>query len=222
MKFQNPPIGLIIGLMLLSGLTACAPNPVRFEPVVDVNWQEQQNRQKQLHSWAISGRISVQTEYEGGQVDYTWQQHNLTDYNIRLQAPMGAGTTLIAGRKSGVSLKTSSGDELFDTDVDRLMHSINGWPLPVSGLQYWVRGLPAPTSQYEISEWKETGLPGVMLQDGWRIEFKKYKTVGNHHLPGKLFINRLKGDEEVDVRLIIRQWTLGAELSADLNKAQAQ
>jgi len=85
-----------------------------------------------------------------------------------------------------------------------------------------VRGLPAPTSQYEISEWKETGLPGVMLQDGWRIEFKKYKTVGSHHLPGKLFINRLKGDEEVDVRLIIRQWTLGAELSADLNKAQAQ
>lgn len=218
MKFFNA----LIGLLFLIGLSACNPTPVRFEPVVDVNWQQQQLVHQQLQRWVISGRISIQTEYDGGQADFSWQQHNLTDYNIRLIAPMGAGTTLIKGRADGVSLSTSAGDEMRDTDVDKLLQRLNGWPLPVSGLQYWVKGLPAPNSAFEITQWKDSGLPEVMLQDGWRIEFKKYKAHGNYHFPGKLFINRQKADEEVDVRLIIRQWSIDAELDAGLKKVQAQ
>jgi len=218
MKFSNA----LIGVLFLSGLSACAPTPVKFENVVDLNWQQQQLLHQQLQSWVINGRISIQTEYDGGQADFTWQQHNLTDYNIRLIAPMGAGTTLIKGRADGVSLTTSSGDEMHDTNVDKLMQRLNGWRLPVSGLQYWVRGLPAPSSAFEITQWKESGFPEVMLQDGWRIEFKKYKAYGNYHLAGKLFINRQKADEEVDVRVIIRHWSIGGELNTDFKKVRAQ
>ncbi|MCW8935985.1 MAG: lipoprotein insertase outer membrane protein LolB [Gammaproteobacteria bacterium] len=193
-------------------LSACTTIQEKDQTTEPASWKQQQKTLGQLQSWAINGRISVQTEIEGGQADYLWQQHNKTDYDIRLQAPMGAGTTLIEGRLTGVSLKTSSGDELFDTDVDKLMLRLNGWPVPVSGLQYWVKGLPAPGSPFEINKWNKTGLPAVMLQDGWRIELRKYKKVGELNLPGKLFINRQNG-EEVDVRLIIRQWQPG------LNKA---
>lgn len=196
-------------LPFLIWLGACSTHQQKDQISDTVNWPLQQKKLAQVQSWVISGRIAVQTEYEGGQADYRWQQHNNTDYDIRLQAPMGAGTTLITGRINGVSLKTSSGDELFDTDVDKLMLRLNGWPVPVSGLQYWVKGLPAPTSSFEISQWNNNGLPVVMLQDGWRIELKKYKKIGAHYLPGKLFINRQNVNEEVDVRLIIRQWTLG-------------
>jgi len=199
---------IIYFLPFLIWLGACSTTQQKDQTSETVNWQLQQKELAQLQSWAINGRISVQTEYEGGQADYRWQQYNNTDYDIRLQAPMGAGTTLITGRLNGVSLKTSSGDELFDTDVDKLMLKLNGWPLPVSGLQYWVKGLPAPKSSFEVSKWNKNGLPAVMLQDGWRIEMRKYKKVGENLLPGKLFINRQNG-EDVDVRLIIRQWTLG-------------
>ena len=196
---------VLSGLVLLAGLSACTSNVVRYEPVLNVNWKLQQQQLSELQSWSIKGRISVQTEYEGGQLDYIWQQYNQNDYDIRLQAPMGAGTTLISAREQGVSLKTSSGDELFDTDVDKLIAKLNGWPLPVNGLRYWVKGMPAPGSDYNVSKWNEQGLAEVMLQDGWRIEFKKYNDIKGFVLPGKLFINRQKG-EEVDVRLIIRQW----------------
>lgn len=194
-------------LWLSLWLSACSTIQEKDQTTEPASWQQQQKKLSQLQSWTISGRISVQTEIEGGQADYRWQQHNKTDYDIRLLAPMGAGTTLINGRLNGVSLKTSSGDELFDTDVDKLMLRLNGWPVPVSGLQYWVKGLPAPGSQFEISKWNKNGQPAVMLQDGWRIELRKYKKVGELNLPGKLFINRQNG-EEVDVRLIIRQWQL--------------
>lgn len=202
---------VLSGLVLLVGLSACTSNVVRYEPVLNVNWLQQQKQLSELQNWTIKGRISVQTEYEGGQADYTWQQHNQSDYDIRLQAPMGAGTTLISAREQGVSLKTSSGDELFDTDVDKLISKLNGWPLPVNGLRYWVKGMPAADSDYKITQWNEQGLAEVMLQDGWRIEFKKYRDIKGFVLPGKLFINRQKG-EEVDVRLIIRQWQMDADV----------
>ena len=192
-------------------LVACATPDLKNASSGAVNWKLYQKNQNLLQSWTIKGRLSVQTEYEGGQLDYGWQQHNLTDYDIGLRAPMGAGTTIINGRKNGVSIKTSSGNEYFDTDVDRLIKQLNGWPLPVSGLQFWVRGIPAPTSRYEVSEWSGMGLPHVILQDGWRIEFRRYKDKMGNILLSKLFINR-PGDEEVDVRLLVRQWVIGTEI----------
>lgn len=196
---------------LLLWLVACATPEVKDDSSDVVNWQVYQKNQNLLQSWTIKGRLSVQTENEGGQLDYGWAQHNQTDYDIGLRAPMGAGTTIINGRKNGVSVKTSSGDEYFGTNADELIKRLNGWPFPVSGLQYWVRGIPAPTSQYEVSKWSKMGLPRVMSQDGWRIEFRRYKDKAGDIFLSKLFINRLD-DEEVDVRLLVRQWIMGTEV----------
>ncbi|VAW60357.1 hypothetical protein MNBD_GAMMA08-1867 [hydrothermal vent metagenome] len=207
MKFSKSPlIALLIPCVFLF-LSACATTDINEKTPELINWQQHQLILTKLQRWTINGRLSVQTEYDGGQADFTWQQNTPIHYDIRLLAPMGAGTILIHGRDNGVTLKSSSGAELFDTNVDSLMFQLKGWPIPVSGLQYWVRGLPAPKSSYEVSQWSPLGFPEVMLQDGWRIEFRKYTKIENHWLPKKLFISRL-GDEEVDVRLIIRQWQI--------------
>jgi len=180
---------------------------VKEEPVEKIDWQQHQQRVNDFKHWSISGRIALQSEYEGGQADYVWKQAGDTDYDIRLQAPMGAGTTLIRGRFDGVTLQTSSGDMMFDTDVDKLVSEFNGWPLPVSGLHYWVRGLPSPDRRFKVAKWHANGLPYVIIQDGWRIEFLRHKKISGYLLPEKLFISRQRGDE-IDVRLIIRQWSV--------------
>lgn len=202
-------------------LVGCATFQLKTPTAEKINWQQQQQALKTIKQWSINGRIAVQTATDGGQADYSWQQMNTTDYNIRLQAPLGAGTTWVEGRAQGVKLHNSSGESLFDTNVDELMMQINGWPLPVSGLRSWVLGLPSKATTYKVSEWQENGLPRVMLQDGWRIEFRQYKKEAGIFLPHKLFIRRLDAKErvaagmsaneeleEVDVRLIIRQWSI--------------
>jgi len=213
MKFPRLYCVLLINVWLLG----CASSQLKEAVTEKIDWQQQQQTLQQIKQWSINGRIAVQTASDGGQADYHWQQLNATDYTIRLQAPLGAGTTWINGNAQGVSLQTSSGDALFDTDVDELMLQLNGWPLPVSGLRYWVLGLPSSATAYSVSEWKPNGLPGVMLQDGWRIEFRKHKKVSGVLVPHKLFIRRAdtengedeNNEGEVDVRLIIRQWSIG-------------
>jgi len=199
-------------------LFGCASTQPKEAANETIDWLQQQHALQQIKQWSIDGRIAVQTSSDGGQADYAWQQLSAVDYNIRLQAPLGAGTTWIKGNAQGVSLRTSSGDSLFDTNVDKLMLQMNGWPLPVRGLRYWVLGLPSNTTAYIVRKWHPNGLPAVMLQDGWRIEFRRYKKVSGVLMPHKLFIRRVNekniggaedNKEEVDVRLIIRQWSIG-------------
>ncbi len=203
---MNPLRIIILLPVLLLWLTACT-TALKDEVIDKVDWSSQQRLNNQIQSWTISGRISVQNKDDGAQLDYEWKQLNSTDYEIRLQAPLGMATVWISGRANGVSLKTSSGDALFDADADRLMLRLNGWPLPVKGLHYWVRGLPSPESEYSVPRWSDNGLPTVMLQDGWEIEFRKHTLIKQQFvLPRKIFINR--PGEAVEVRMIIRKWLI--------------
>lgn len=208
MKFPRLLTGLFIGLQILLWLSACTPSVVKQDTRSKLDWAQQQLALNAIQQWKINGRIAVQTKDDGGQADFVWQLENLSNYEIRLQAPLGAGTTWINSGPQGASIKNSSGDSLYDTDVDALILRMNGWRLPVSGLRYWVRGLPSPVSDYKVTEWNDNGLPAVVIQDGWRIEFRKHQQVSGQFLPRKLFINRVNMEEEVDVRLIIRQWVI--------------
>jgi len=208
MKLPRLLTGLFIGSQILLLLSACTSPAIKKQAGVNLNWSKQQLALNTIQQWRINGRIAVQTKDDGGQADFVWQLENLSTYEIRLQAPLGAGTTWINSEPQGASIKTSSGDALYDTDVDALILRMNGWRLPVNGLRYWVRGLPSPGSDYEITEWNDNGLPAVVIQDGWRIEFRKHQNVSGQFLPSKLFINRVNMEEEVDVRLIIRQWVI--------------
>ncbi|VAW65478.1 hypothetical protein MNBD_GAMMA09-2995 [hydrothermal vent metagenome] len=201
---------IILLLPVIVWLSACT-TALKDEAIDKVDWSSQQKANSQIQRWTISGRISVQNGDDGAQLDYEWKQLNSTDYDIRLQAPLGMATVWINGRANGVSLKTSSGEELFDDDVDKLMLRLNGWSLPVKGLHYWVRGLPSPDSRYTVPQWNENGLPAVILQDGWDINFRKHTLINQQFvLPRKVFVTRAADNtrEEVEVRMIIRKWLI--------------
>ncbi len=87
------------------------------------------------------------------------------------------------------------------------MARIDEIQFPVSGLRYWIRGIPAPGGNARLLGWNEQGRLHRLEQDGWRVEMRNYRDVGDYRLPGKVFIKR--GEEDpVDVRLVIRQWGL--------------
>lgn len=195
---------LLPAFVLLAG---CTVPILKDEVIAKVDWSNQLRANNEIQRWVINGRIAVSNEEDGSQLDYEWKQLSATDYEIRLQAPFGMATVWISGRAQEVSLKTSSGEVFFDSDVDRLMYRLNGWRLPIKGLHYWVRGLPSPQSDYRVPAWDENGMPEVILQDGWRIEFRKHTLISQRFvLPRKVFISR--PGEAIEVRLIVRKWSI--------------
>ena len=195
-------------LILAVTLSACAPPTKRStHPPDEQRWQTHLKQMADLAAWDIRGRIAVQTENNGGQADLFWQQQSADYYDIKLVLPLGGGTTVLQGRDYGVVLISADGQKIYEDDPDRLLAAVQGWEFPVTGLTYWLRGMPVPGRNSRLIHWNEAGYLELMEQDGWRIEMRNYKQVGDYFLPKKLFLRRLD-DHELDVRLVFRQWGL--------------
>ena len=147
----------------------------------------------------------MQTETNGGSLDLFWNQQN-DAYKIRLISAMGQGAILIQGDAHGVMLRTSEGEAYAD-NADELLASSLGVSVPLSGLHDWLRGVPAADRPVQKQLWDGKGQLHKLVQDGWNIEMSAYKKVGKHNLPHAFYLDR-DDQPELEMRLLIRQWTL--------------
>ncbi len=195
---------LIAAFIIL--LNACAsPQKYTSSPVNNALWEKHQQQVKHINQWNISGRIAINTEDNGGQADLFWMQKNNQYYDIKLVAPFGGGTSYLQSRPHGVLLTTSDGQQIMEQDIETLLSQIQDWHFPVSSVRYWLLGIPSPDSKSKLLNWDLQTHLTLMEQDGWRVEMRKYKKVGQYMLPKKLFISRLDNDE-IELRMVIRKW----------------
>lgn len=168
-------------------------------------WLQASEQARNIHQWNITGRVSIATESNGGQADLFWNQTDDLHYEIKLVAPFGGGTSLLQSQAQGVFLSTSDGQQLAAQNLDELLSQIEDWNIPVQAIRYWLLGIPSPKSDSKLLGWNEKNQLTLLEQDGWHVKLKSYKNVGQYQLPKKLFMTR-NDDENVDVRLVIRQW----------------
>lgn len=187
-----------MGCMLLA---ACAPRPP-VEPIARDPWLARQAVLTNLQEWAIAGRIGVTTEREGWHASLFWTQQG-PNYRIDLIGPLGQGRIGIEGDASGVTVQTADGRVMSAEDPEILLEEAVGVRVPVTGLKYWVRGLPAPV-QYAGLTGDEQGRLTRLEQGGWVIDYTDYESVAGLDLPARLRARR--GD--LQVRLVIREWNL--------------
>jgi len=105
-------------------------------------------------------------------------------------------------------LVDAEGHSSFARDGDALLLQATGWHLPVVGLRYWVRGLPAPGIE-SIPVYDEAGHLSRLEQSGWVINYYKYQLVEGAPMPSKMQLAR----DDVSVRLVIKQWQLGPSVA---------
>ncbi|HLA74858.1 MAG TPA: lipoprotein insertase outer membrane protein LolB, partial [Gammaproteobacteria bacterium] len=90
--------------------------------------------------------------------------------------------------------------------------------LPVSGLRYWVLGLPDPAAPPAAQDRELDGLGHLtrLRQSGWDIEFRRYSPVTTVDLPNKIFLTNQAAGVRLEVRLAVEQWELGTAANAAL------
>lgn len=190
-------------LLCCTLLTACAVRPP-VEPVDRDPWLARKAVLTDLQEWSITGRIGVTTEREGWHASLFWTQQG-QDYLIDLIGPLGQGRIRIQGDASRVTVQTADGRVLSAEDPELLLRETVGVGVPVTGLKYWIRGLPAPVPHIKLSS-DDRGRLTYLEQGGWMIDYTDYEPVGNLDLPTR--IRARQGD--MQVRLVIRQWNLAS------------
>ena len=197
---------LWFSILVVSLLSACSGMPV--EPEVDqktqAEWQRSvQQRQAQLATltnWRFNGRISLVTTEEAWSGQIFWHQID-EEYFIQFSAPSGQGAIQITGNPQGVELRLANGDTYQAKDADSLLRQETTWDLPISGLWYWIRGLPDPRLSNTV-QLDQQGMIQELSQDSWQVRYERYQLYDNHHFPRKIVIR----NKDMKVRLIATDW----------------
>lgn len=188
-----------VAVLALVLIAACAP--VRPRPGDAALEAAQRAREQALAlqpDWALSGRIAVSADGQGGSGRIEWRQRG-SDFDIRLIAPItGQGWRLTRqGRR--VRLEGLPAGVLEGADAEQLLEEATGWRLPVDALAAWVRAGRAP-GLADIG-FGPDGLPMTLRQAGWTVEYRAWGAQ-TPPLPGKVFAEQ----GSARVRLAIDRW----------------
>lgn len=194
---------LLIGLILALGACSTLPVPPGTDGATEALWQQRQQALAALQSWNLNGRIAVLSAQQGWHAGVRWLEQD-GEYQINLDAPLGQGAAEISGNDAGAVLRTGDG-EFSAASAEDLLEQRLGWRLPVSGLRYWVRGLPDTRAPVESQALDAAGRLTRLQQAGWDIEFKRYASAGPLELPDKIFLTH--AGSALEIRLVIERWS---------------
>lgn len=193
-------LGAVALLVLLAGCAATPPPAPSLLP--EHAWLQRETRLRQLETWTLSGRLAISTEAEAWNASLHWSQRP-DGYEVSVIAPLGGGSLQLRGNAEGVVLQTADQGLYLAQNPDALMRDVLGLQIPVSGLRFWVLGIPQPGVMQErrIDDW---GRLVELRQAQWRVEFLRYRETPGGSLPDKLFMR----NDQFEVRLVISDWEI--------------
>jgi outer membrane lipoprotein LolB len=195
---------LLLATLLYAGC-ASIPEPPPVDNPVEV-WHQRREELSRIAYWHLTGRLAVRNGNEAWNINLDWQQKG-DDYQIQLNGPFGAGKVRLVGNTDGVVLRDSDNQTFYADKPENLLQERTGVTMPVEGMRYWIVGLSTP-QQTKPPKLDLQGRIASLEDNHWRVKFRRYTEVSGLQLPDKIFIS--KPDQDINVRLVVDEWKLGA------------
>ena len=198
-------IGFTATLLIisLSSCTTITPPPSPVPPAAQKPWPDREAALTHLQNWQLNGKIAVVTANDSGSATVDWVQ-NQKHFNISLLGPLGTNGLKLSGQPGLVTLETADGKHFTAKSPEQLLAQQWGWNVPVSNLNYWVRGLPVPGMPHN-SQFDAYHRLSNLTQQGWNIQYLGYETIGQLDLPNKIFIT----SSALRTKIIVYHWKVG-------------
>ncbi len=193
----------LISYLLLMVFSGCAVQQRSSDAALSLAWEENSAKLAKIHNWHLKGRIAMQVEKESASASLSWQQ-NGQDYIIRIIAPFGRGTLELTGNRDGVTMRDAKNQVVHAANPEVLLQARLGWQVPLSGLYYWIRGLPEPAVEIKTMILDEQARINELSQAGWQISYGRYMQAGELSLPKKLVLQ----NQKLKIKLVIKRWDL--------------
>ncbi|EPJ46567.1 MAG: hypothetical protein OFPII_19540 [Osedax symbiont Rs1] len=196
-------IGLFLSLLVLAGCSTAPQKSSSSEPAV-FSWQEHFKNISNIQQWDASAKIAIKVKGKTQSAKMIWLQQN-NNYQIEFSGPFGHAGPKLHGDAKMATLLIPKEQPIKGNNTSELLQKRLGWQLPVENAKFWILGIPSPLSESKVTL-KEERLT-TLQQDGWTINYPKYKTVDNHPLPAKIILTK----EDLRLLLIIYKWKINAQ-----------
>lgn len=129
-----------------------------------------------LTNWSLDGALSITTPGQQPEIaNYTWHAQD-KDYTIRLSSSLSLYQIVIQKTGSHLTLTKNGTPVAAASTAEGLMMRALGWSLPVSLLQYWIKGIPAPHVAFQAT-YDRFGHLALLNQAGFLIHYQRYQTI---------------------------------------------
>jgi outer membrane lipoprotein LolB len=180
-------------------LAACAAPHVKPDAGLLAKQGERERMLASQPNWQLAGRLGVANAKDAGSGSLQWRQDG-DAFRFSVHAPVTGKTWVLTGDPHRAALEGLREQPVEGNDAAALLERELGWHVPVAELTDWVRAARAK-GEARI-EFNSEGLPAVIEQDGWKIEYPDYDAAHQPPLPRKIFASR----GEYRVRLSVSQW----------------
>lgn len=165
-------------------------------------WTARQQAVAALDSWDIHARAALTLKGEAYNIGLSWER-DADRFRLLLEAPFGQGVFRIDGAAGGpYHLRLPDGQVFTNATAEALLEDAIGWSLPISGLDYWIRGIPQPGSEsgYRLDQ---GGRARSIRQNSWDIDYIDYFDLqAEPQLPRRIKLSR----DELTLKLVIERW----------------
>jgi len=155
-------------------------------------------------NFELAGRVSVKDSKQSFSGGVRWQHNNAKD-EIFLLSPLGQTVAQIQRNPDGVQLTTSEQKVYRAADVESLTGQVLGWRLPLTGLQYWVRGVNSPATSAAVDK-DDAGRVVAIRQDGWEIAYLSFFSLEQEQTTRPRVLSLQRG--ELEIKLVIDGWEI--------------
>jgi outer membrane lipoprotein LolB len=184
-------------------LVSCAGTP-RMDAPVNAEWEARRQLLESLSQWEFTGSINVRDANEAQSSRIRWRQQDEA-YRINLWGTFNVGATEINGRPGEVRIEQQGEDPIITESPEEMLYQQIGYELPVTELNYWIKGIPAPGASQLLNFADNLQLLSFE-QHGWRIDYLGYTNFGRETLPTRIRIQK----DPLRLDLIRLSWTLPA------------
>ena len=143
----------------------------------------------QLEQWSLRGRLNIRSDNQSDTININWQQQG-PDFDINLSGTLGMGAVRINSSSSGVIIEKAGEEPMVASSLQELSSDLLGYAFPANSLLYWIKGLPAPTRNADITR-NPQGLVATLSQADnqgrhWEIQYDRYQDYQGAALPGRI------------------------------------
>jgi outer membrane lipoprotein LolB len=200
----------LISLSSLLCLSCATPLPRPPAERLQQLWQARESALAPIQHWELRGRLAVRADDRGGQASLIWKR-DAAQHTIRLNGPLGRGVVLVTQNETGAQLQDAEQRVFHAANAEELLYRYTNWRLPLTNLNFWVRGVPVPDlpSSWELDN---AGRLKTLRQQGWEVQYQDYVQSGFHELPSRLTLIHSPDTTTPDmpatmeVRLVIDRW----------------
>lgn len=159
-----------------------------------------------LQQFTAEGRLGLKEGKRGGSIRFRWEQSPAELKILLFNGLFGTGSVEIksnlGSHSKNIALTRSDGTTLTAETPEALVHQELGWHIPVSGLVFWLRGLPAPGIPPKRIRYDNDNQIWQLEQQGWLITYQSYQDFGDIRVPHKLILK----NGTIELKFIFSEW----------------